>query len=223
MKFHQLTLPISTAFSSKKSDFVVSSCNEYAFDWLEKWPQKIEENFVCLVGEASSGKTHLSKLWATQHSADFLTADSDIFSKWISIASGESEQKHFVLDDADLIEDDILLFYIYNTIKEKNAYLLLTAKKNPCEWALSLPDVQSRISTISILSINRPNEDAEIFIIEKMLLQRGILAKENVVEYIANTIERTYEAMNYWINKIDRSTEKGQKVSMQSVKKIIQL
>ncbi|MDO4974892.1 MAG: DnaA/Hda family protein, partial [Alphaproteobacteria bacterium] len=134
----------------------------------------------------------------------------------------ENTQKYFVLDDADLIKDDILLFYIYNTIKEKNAYLLMTSVDFPNKWDLKFNDIKSRLSTLNIIRIQKPNELVIISIIEKMLLQRGIIAKENVIEYIANRIERSYESMNYWINRLDSLLiDKKSGLSIKIVKEII--
>lgn len=218
----QLSLPITWAFSKKRKDFVVSDCNRYAFEWLEKWPFKIKDNFVCMVGEKGSGKTHLSRIWAERLGADIINANNDVFNKWYNIISSENTQKYFVLDDADLIKDDILLFYIYNTIKEKNAYLLMTSVDFPNKWDLKFNDIKSRLSTLNIIRIQKPNELVIISIIEKMLLQRGIIAKENVIEYIANRIERSYESMNYWVNRLDSLLiDKKSGLSIKIVKEII--
>ena len=218
----QLSLPITWAFSKKRKDFVVSDCNRYAFEWLEKWPFKIKDNFVCMVGEKGSGKTHLSRIWAERLGADIINANNDVFNKWYNIISSENTQKYFVLDDADLIKDDILLFYIYNTIKEKNAYLLMTSVDFPNKWDLKFNDIKSRLSTLNIIRIQKPNEPVIISIIEKMLLQRGIIAKENVIEYIANRIERSYESMNYWVNRLDSLLiDKKSGLSIKIVKEII--
>ena len=218
----QLSLPITWAFSKKRKDFVVSDCNRYAFEWLEKWPFKIKDNFVCMVGEKGSGKTHLSRIWAERLGADIINANNDVFNKWYNIISSENTQKYFVLDDADLIKDDILLFYIYNTIKEKNAYLLMTSVDFPNKWDLKFNDIKSRLSTLNIIRIQKPNEPVIISIIEKMLLQRGIIAKENVIEYIANRIERSYESINYWVNRLDSLLiDKKSGLSIKIVKEII--
>lgn len=222
MNERQLSLPITWAFSNKKKDFIVSDCNRYAFEWLEKWPFKIQDNFVCLVGEKGSGKTHLSHIWARRLNADIIDSSSDVFNKWYNIISFENTQRYFVLDDADLISDDILLFYIYNTISEKNAYLLMTASSSPNKWNLKFEDIKSRLSTVNIIRIQKPNETAMLSIIEKMLLQRGIEAKNNIISYIANRIERSYESINYWINKLDSTLrDKKTKISIQTIKEII--
>ena len=217
----QLSLPISWAFSRNISDFVVSDCNRYAFEWLEKWPFKIQDNFVCLIGGNGAGKTHLAHIWADRLGAEMVRS-FDILNKWYDIASVENHQKYFVLDDADELEEDILLFYIYNTIKEKNAYLLMTAKQYPNKWNLKFEDIKSRLSTISIIKIQKPNETAMYSIIEKMLLQRGIQVKLNVIEYMTNRIERSYESINYWINQIDsKLINRKSKLSIQFVKEIL--
>jgi chromosomal replication initiation ATPase DnaA len=218
----QLVLPVTWAFSKKTNDYVLSKCNEYAFRWLEKWPFQKHDNFVCLVGEKGSGKTHLANIWAARQNADIMSATEEIFSKWYDLTSSDIKQKYFVLDDVDELKDDILLFYIYNTIQSQNAYLLMTAKTYPCNWQLRLDDVKSRMATVNVIRIQRPDEIAINSIIEKMLLQRGICTTAKVIEYIANRIERSYESINYWINQIDRSlVEKKTKISLRGLRSII--
>lgn len=221
-KTRQLPLPIVWAFSKKQSDFIVSDCNRYAFEWLEKWPFKIKENFVCLVGEKGSGKSHLANIWAERLGADIINAPNNVFDKWYSIASSDYSQKYFVLDNADLIKDDLLLFYIYNTIKEKNAYLLLTATTSPNHWNVTFKDIRSRLSTLNIIRLQKPNEQMMYSIIEKMLIKCGICVGQNVIQYIANRIERSYEAIHYWINKLDTELiDKQVKLSIKTVRDII--
>ncbi|MDR1391470.1 MAG: hypothetical protein LBI95_03880 [Holosporales bacterium] len=220
-KFNQLHLPISWAFSIKSEDFIVNECNQYAFKWLEKWPFKIHDNFVCLVGEKGAGKTHLSTIWANKLNAKIVTSSNNIFSEWYGI-SETNEQRYFVLDDADEINDDLLLFYIYNTIREKNSYLLLTSKTPPSKWGLKFEDIRSRVATINVIKIQSPNEAAMISIIKKMLLHCGIKTDEKIVSYIANRIERSYESINYWINQFDTTLKRKQsKFSIKFIKNFI--
>lgn len=221
MELKQLSLPITWSFSRNIRDFVVSDCNRYAFEFLEKWPFKIQSNFVCIVGEKSSGKTHLAHIWADRLGADFMTS-SAIFNKWYSIASEENPQKYFVLDDADELHEDLLFFYLYNTIVEKKAFLLMTAKRYPNNWDLKFEDIRSRISTVDVVRIQKPNESAMNSIIDKMLLQRGIQSSQNVIEYISNRIERSYESINYWIKEIDsRLRKSGTKLNLPLVREIL--
>jgi chromosomal replication initiation ATPase DnaA len=218
----QLVLPISWAFPRDASGFVVSSCNEYAVKFLEKWPFVIRENFVCLVGENGSGKTHLSMMWATRLNADiFSLRRGNIINGWLDL-SGSSSQKFYVLDDADELDDDMLMFYIYNTIKAKNAFLLMTAKTYPTIWPVKLRDVKSRMSTVNVVRIQKPDEMAVPLIIEKMLYQRGLSICDGVAQYISTRIDRSYESISYWIGVIDsKLIGKKMKVSLALIRSIL--
>ena len=214
----QLPLPISWAFSKNVNDFVVDECNSTAFMLLEQWPLKIRTNFVCLVGETGSGKTHLAHVWADRLGAKFLTSaniEDMLLSETVT-------HPYYVLDNADNISDDILLFNIYNKIKEMDAYMLMTAQRYPAKWDTKYNDVKSRLKTIDIITIKKPNEVAINKILDQMLLQRGIICTSDVITYITNRIERTYESMIYWVNRIDefRQTMHG-KMTLKAVREVL--
>ncbi len=219
--FRQLTLPVSWEFSCKPDDFIITKCNEYAYRWLEKWPFSIDENFVCLVGEHGSGKSHMSKIWAYRLGADIIDAENDIvFDKWFDMSNNDNNQKYFVLENADSIKDDIILFYIYNTIKEKSAYLLITAKTPPSLWNIKLKDTISRLKTISVININQPDEESFSQIIKKVLVRRGFNPQDNVIQYISNNIERTYESIDSYVKKLDTNLSSKDKLTISNIKNI---
>ncbi len=197
---------------------MVSDCNRYAFEWLENWTFKVQSNFVCLVGESGSGKSHLARIWAEKTGAEFLSRHrlAEVW-QW----GAEFPNRFCVLDDADELNDDLLLFYIYNTIKERNGYLLMTAKTYPNDWKLKYEDIKSRLRTVDVITVQRPNEQAVSAILEQMLLQRGLVGTPEIIEYIANRIERTYEAMRCVVNRIDsyQMGKKG-KLNMQAIRAI---
>ncbi len=214
----QLPLPISWAFSTSVSDFVVDECNKSAFMLLEQWPLKIKTNFVCLVGETGSGKTHLAHVWADRLGAKFIT------SEYIENVLLDEPVPHpyYVLDNADEICDDILLFNLYNKIRELDAYMLMTAKQYPAQWHTGYDDVKSRLKTIDVITIKKPNEVALTKIINQMLLQRGIMCSSDVIAYISNRIERTYESMIYWVNRIDEFRKTThRKITLKAVRAVL--
>ena len=216
----QLPLPLSWSFSKDVKDFIVSDCNRYAFGWLEKWPLRIHSQIVCLVGEAGAGKTHLAHIWAEKMEATWF-GNVDICYDTISNEFEQISNKFFVLDDADEVKDELLLFYLFNTIKSSNSYLLLTAKNYPNTWHLGLEDIRSRLSTVDVVQIHKPNDTAMSLIISKMLFQRGLIASDEVITFIANRIERSYASIAYWVNRIDTSLiDRNHKLSIHSVKSL---
>ena len=214
----QLPLPLSWSFSKDVKDFIVSDCNRYAFEWLEKWPLKIHSQIVCLVGETGAGKTHLAHIWADKMEAKWFR-NVDIGYETISNEFEQISNKFFVLDDADEVTDEFLLFYLFNVIKSSEAYLLLTAKSYPNTWKFSLEDIRSRLATVDIVQINKPNDATISLIISKMLFQRGLMASDDVITFIANRIERSYSSISYWLNRIDTSLI-DRKLSIHSIKSL---
>ena len=59
---NQLILNFDFEQNFKDQDFYVSKSNEFAFKLLNSWP-KWERNFVNLIGEKFSGKTHLINIF----------------------------------------------------------------------------------------------------------------------------------------------------------------
>ena len=216
----QLPLPLSWSFSKDVKDFVVSDCNRYAFEWLEKWPLKIHSQVVCLVGKTGAGKTHLAHIWADKMGAKWFR-NIDICYETISNEFERVSNEFFVLDDADEVKDEFLLFYLFNVIKSSGAYLLMTAKDYPNAWKLGLEDIRSRLSTVDVVQIHKPNDTAISSIISKMLNQRGLIAPDDVITFISNRIERTYSSISYWVNRIDTSLiDRNHKLSIHSIKSL---
>jgi len=59
---NQLILNFDFDQNFKDQDFYVSKSNEFAFKLLNSWP-KWDKNFVNLIGEKFSGKTHLVNIF----------------------------------------------------------------------------------------------------------------------------------------------------------------
>ena len=50
----------------KDQDFYVSNSNEHSFSLLNSWP-KWDKNFINLIGEKFSGKSHLINIFLEKH------------------------------------------------------------------------------------------------------------------------------------------------------------
>ena len=58
----------------KDQDFYVSKSNEYSFKLLNSWP-KWEKNFINLIGENFSGKSHLVNIYIQNFKGIKISAD----------------------------------------------------------------------------------------------------------------------------------------------------
>ncbi len=221
MNIRQLVLPITWKLSYEKSEYVVTDCNRYAFEWLEKWPIRIHENFVCLTGECGSGKSHLAYLWAKRVGAEIISCKTSIPNSLFNLSCDIGNKRFFVIDDADNINEDVLLFCFYNTIKINNAYALFVSKEPPVRWNIKLADVKSRLFTMSVLNIKNPSESAMQTVIFEMFKQRGIIVQNSIITMIMNNIERSYASIVNLVNAIDVKLLNNNKLNKQIIKQIL--
>ncbi len=217
----QLLLPIKYECVYSEENFIVSECNSCAYGWLKFWPYHGANNFTCIVGDRSSGKTHLANIWANNNGAMLIPTKQFAFDEFYDIVVG-SGLGMFVIDNIDEIADDIFLFCLYNLVKERNLYVLATASKEPHMWDIKLQDTVSRIATIHIERITNPCDAIES-VVSKMLENNGIEACSNIVRYISNNIERSYEAINRLIIMINKFLPERKKFSMGFIKDIVGL
>jgi chromosomal replication initiation ATPase DnaA len=174
-----------------------------------------------MIGERGAGKTHLANIWAGRLGASIMLSASDVFGAWYNISSSNTEQKYFVLEDIDRINDELLLFYMYNAILERGLYLLMTTKSHPLRWEFSLPDLKSRVATMNFINIEKPSDEVIIIALENILKQRGLQISQDCSGYLVKRIERSYESINYWAEQIDFALGNGRKITLPMLRELM--
>ena len=190
----------------KDQDFYVSKSNEHSFILLNKWP-KWEKNFINLVGENFSGKTHLSNIFLEKFNGikiSFKNIDNN-FLKKIKIF------ENIVLEDLNEDIDEKLLYTLINIIDQDNKYLLITSTKPIVDYDFKLTDLNSRSKNFLISQIEKPGDDLLYALILKNLSDRQILIEKKLIDYIINRIDRSYGKISEFIYKIDEISLKRKK------------
>ena len=190
----------------KDQDFYVSKSNEHSFILLNKWP-KWEKNFVNLVGENFSGKTHLSNIFLEKFNGikiSFKNIDNN-FLKKIKIF------ENIVLEDLNEDIDEKLLYTLINIIDQDNKYLIITSTKPIVDYDFKLTDLNSRSKNFLISQIEKPGDDLLYALILKNLSDRQILIEKKLIDYIINRIDRSYGKISDFIYKIDEISLKRKK------------
>jgi len=190
----------------KDQDFYVSKSNEYSFKLLNSWP-KWEKNFVNLVGENFSGKSHLINIFLQKFKGIKISAYkiTNEFLRQIKI------YENVVIED--LIEDidENLLFTLINTIEQDNKYLIVTSTKPIVEYRFTLRDLNSRGKNFILSPIEKPEDDLMYALILKNLSDRQILINKKLIEFIIKRINRSYGKISDFIYKIDEISLKRKK------------
>ena len=138
----------------KDQDFYVSKSNEYSFKLLNSWP-KWEKNFINLIGENFSGKSHLINIFLQNFKGIKITTSkiTNDFLKKIKI------YENIIIEDLLESIDENLLFTLINTIEQDNKYLIVTSTKPIVEFKFKLQDLNSRSKNFLLSAIEKPEDD----------------------------------------------------------------
>ena len=190
----------------KDQDFYVSKSNEYSFKLLNSWP-KWEKNFVNLIGENFSGKSHLINIFLQNTKGIKITASkiTNDFLKEIKI------YENIIIEDLSESIDENLLFTLINIIDQDNKYLIVTSTKPIVEYKFKLDDLNSRAKNFLLSTIEKPEDDLMYALILKNLSDRQISIDKKLIDFIIKRISRSYGKISDFIYKIDEISLKRKK------------
>ena len=205
-ELNQLILEFDYEQNFKDQDFYVSKCNEHSFKLLNCWP-KWERNFVNLIGDNFSGKTHLISIFLEKFKGIKIEANeiNNNFLQEIKI------YENVILENLDENVNENLFFTLLNIIDQSNKYLIVTTKKPIVGLKFKLDDLNSRSKNFLLSSIDQPEDDLMFALILKNLSDRQISIDKKLIEFIIKKIDRSYGKIFDFIYKIDKISLKRKK------------
>jgi len=192
----------------KNEDFYLSKSNKHVFEFLNIWP-KWEKNFVNIIGEKFSGKTHLMNIFLQKNKGikfDGETLQNDDLKK-IKI------YENIVIENLSSDVDEKLLYTLFNLIDQDNKFIIITSIKPIVNIAFDLKDLKSRAKNFILLNIEKPDDELIFAIILKNLSDRQISLDDKFIEFIIKRIDRSYSKIYDFIYKIDQLSLKKKKIN----------
>ena len=214
---NQLILNFNHEQNFKDQDFYVAKSNEFSFKLLNSWP-KWEKNFVNLIGQKFSGKSHLVNIFLEKFKgikieANELTNDT---LKQIKIF------ENIIIENFNDQIDENLFFTLLNIIDQDNKYLILTSKKPIVEHLFKLDDLNSRSKNFLLSHIEKPSDDLMFALILKNLSDRQISIDKKLIDFIIKRIDRSYGKIFDFIYKIDEVSLKRKKpIDFKIIKEVL--
>ena len=203
---NQLILDFDYEQNFKDQDFYVSKSNEYAFKLLNDWP-KWEKNFINLIGEKYSGKTHLVNIFLDKFKGIKIEA-SNIDNSFLKKIKA---YENIILENFDAQIDEKLFYTLLNIIDQDNKYLIITSEKPIVSYLFQLDDLNSRTKNFLLSTIDRPGDDLMFALILKNLSDRQISIEKKLIDFIIKRIDRSYGKIFDFIYKIDDISLKRKK------------
>lgn len=194
-------LPVRPALG--REDFLVAPSNAMAVVLLESWRDWPGGKLV-ISGPKGAGKTHLAHVWATAADARIIAATDLTEDSVPQLAEG-----NVAIEDVPQIAKDTAaqtaLFHLHNLTLANGHRLLLTGTGTPAHWALSLPDLQSRIQGTQHATLDLPDDDLLAALLAKLFSDRQIVPKPDVIPFLVPRIDRSYEAAAQTVAGLDRA------------------
>ena len=201
----------------KDQDFFISNSNKHIFNLLDAWP-KWEKNFLNIIGEEFSGKTHIINIFLEKFKGIKISSKKldNEFLKKIKI------YQNIILEDLDEAVDENLLFTFLNIIDQDNKYLIITTKKPITNMQFKLKDLKSRSSNFLLLNIEKPDDELIFALILKNLSDRQISIEKKLIDYVIKRIDRSYSKIFDFIYKIDEiSLKKKKSIDLKIIKEAL--
>ena len=187
---NQLILNFDYDQNFQDQDFYVSKSNKFSFKLLNSWP-KWEKNFVNLIGEKFSGKTHLVNIFLHKFKGIKIEA-KDINNKFLKKIK---VFENIIIENFNDKIDESLFFTLLNIVDQDNKYLILTSKIPIVDHIFKLDDLNSRSKNFILSNIEKPEDDLMFALILKNLSDRQISIDKKLIEY------RSATGLNYIIEE----------------------
>ena len=201
----------------KNEDYYLSKSNKHVFNFLNIWP-KWEKNFVNVIGEKFSGKTHLMNI--------FLQKNKGIKFEGKSLRSDDLKKikiyENIIIENLLSDVDEKLLYSLFNLIEQDDKFVLVTSVKPIVDIAFKLKDLKSRAKNFILLNIEKPDDELIFAIILKNLSDRQISLDDKFIEFIIKRIDRSYSKIYDFIYKIDQlSLKKKKSIDFKIIKEVL--
>ncbi|HET8535045.1 MAG TPA: DnaA/Hda family protein [Sphingomicrobium sp.] len=173
----QIALPLDWPQSQGESRLIVSDANREAFEHFRKWslwPVKA----TMLTGPRRSGRSLLAR-------------------GFVERVGGR------LIDQADRADEEEL-FHAWNAAQESGRPLVMIVDRSPPEWAISLPDLRTRIAVTPIARIREPDDRLFKALIQLHFADRGLHIPGEALRFMAERLSRDYWTVERAVETVDR-------------------
>lgn len=193
----QTVIPQPRHDARGREDFMMSASNATALALLDGWPDWPHRR-LALVGPEGSGKSHLASIWAETAGATTVAA-ADLRPE----AVVELSAAPVVVEDADRGVDEHALFHLWNACEGSGQGLLLTGRSTPSDWPVALPDLASRLASLTPAILEDPDDCLLSVVLLKLFADRQLKVKPALIGFLLPRMERSFAAARAIVARLD--------------------
>jgi chromosomal replication initiation ATPase DnaA len=201
----QLALDLPWRSADGAEDFLVAPSNQDAVGWVDRWPDWPSRGLI-LSGPIASGKSHLAGLWARRTGAETIALAG---LGAVAPAALAAPARCFLLDPVTLPLDAAFerpLLHALNAVRESGGSLLMVAEAPPLQWAVSLPDLASRLLALPHAATGAPDDALLAALLVKLFRDRGLNPAAELIPYLLRRVERSCAAARLVVGALDAAS-----------------
>ena len=192
--------------AKNRENYIVGDSNINAIKWIDKYPYWTNSGLI-IEGPKASGKSHLVRVWQNKSNCKIFCSEQ-VNNEEINA----NDNKNLAIENLENIKNYEFFLHLINFKKEKNLNYLLTTSCSINSLNISLKDIKSRLLELPKAKITLPSDEILKGLIIKLLKDKGIIITSKLVDYVIARIERSYEAVNLFIQDLNNiSLEKKKK------------
>jgi chromosomal replication initiator protein len=227
-----LELPLDEFYINKSDNlnprytfdtFVIGSFNHLAYAASQATLERpgITYNPLFIYGETGRGKTHLIQAIGNQfkkqypgRKAFYLTSEKFVVDYTDSVQAGTANRFKDKYRQYDLlIMDDVHflakkekteeeLFHLFNALHDTNKQIIFSSDRPPT----AIPDIaerlKGRLASGMTVDIGEPDTESRMAIVRKKSALHGVLLSDEVIEYVATTMNGSIRELEGMVNSI---------------------
>ena len=203
--------------AKNRTNYIVGDSNINAIKWIDKYPNWKNDGLI-IEGPKSSGKSHLVRVWQKKSNCNILCSE-----KVNNEEINADDNQNVAIENLENIKNYEFFLHLLNYKKEKNLKYLLTTCCSINSLNIKLKDIQSRLLELPKAKITLPSDELLKGLILKLLNDKGLIINQKFINYIISRIERSYEAVNSFIQDLNKiSLEKKKSISIPLIKEVIE-
>jgi chromosomal replication initiator protein len=203
--------------------FVIGPFNNLAYAAAQAILERpgLTYNPLFIYGETGRGKTHLIQAIGNQFKKQYLgrkvfylTSEKFVIDYTDSVQAGTANRfkdkyRHYdllIMDDIQFLskkeKSEEELFHLFNALHDTNKQIIFSSDRPP----VAIPDIterlKGRLASGMTIDIGEPDTESRMAIVRKKAASHGVLLSEEVVEYVATTINGSIRELEGMVNSI---------------------
>lgn len=203
--------------------FVIGSFNNLAYSAAMAALERpgIVYNPLFIYGDTGRGKTHLIQAIGNQFKKQYpgrkvfyLTSEKFVVDYTDSVQAGTANRfkdryRHYdllIMDDVQFLSkkerSEEELFHLFNALHDTNKQIVFSSDRAP----VAIPDIaerlKGRLASGMTVDIGEPDSESRMEIVRKKAASHGVILSNEVVEYVATTINGSIRELEGMVNSI---------------------